>query len=117
SSIGFVQSGKLRALGVTSADRSEVAPQLPTLDESGLKGFAVTTWYGIWAPAQTPADVVTKLNKELNKVLADPAIKRQLLQAGAEPLGGSQEDFAAFCQSESKRYGAIVKAAHIEPQA
>lgn len=117
SSIGFVQSGKLRALGVTSAARSEVAPELPTLDESGLKGFAVTTWYGIWAPAKTPSDVVQKLNQELNKVLADPGVKAKLLQAGAEPLGGSQEDFAAFCKSESERYGAIVKAAHIEPQA
>lgn len=117
SSIGFVQSGKLKALGVTSGDRSEVAPELPTLDESGLKGFAVTTWYGIWAPANTPPEIVNTLNKELNKVLSDPGIKERLLQAGAEPLGGTQEDFAAFCKSESERYGAIVKAANIKPQA
>lgn len=117
SSITFVRSGKLRALGVTSTDRSAVAPELPTLNESGLKGFAITTWYGVWAPKGTPADIVAQLNLALNKVLADPAVREKLLQAGADPLGGSQEGFAAFCQSESERYGAIVKAAHIQPQA
>ena len=117
SSIGFVRAGKLKALGVTSAHRSEVAPELPTMDESGLKGFAVTTWYGVWAPAHTPADVVAKLNDALNKVLSDPGVREKLLQAGADPLGGSQEKFAAFCQSEFERYGVIVKAANIKPQA
>src|SRR5690606_34092916 len=71
SSITFVRSGKLRALGVTSTDRSAVAPELPTLNESGLKGFAITTWYGVWAPKGTPADIVAQLNQALNKVLAD----------------------------------------------
>lgn len=117
SSIGFVRAGKLKALGVTSAHRSEVAPELPTMDESGLKGFAVTTWYGVWAPAHTPADVVAKLNDALNKVLSDPGVRKKLLQAGADPLGGSQKKFAAFCQSEFERYGVIVKAANIKPQA
>lgn len=117
SSIGFVRAGKLKALGVTSAHRSEVAPELPTMDESGLKGFAVTTWYGVWAPAHTPADVVAKLNDALNKVLSDPGVRKKLLQAGADPLGGSQEKFAEFCQSEFERYGVIVKAANIKPQA
>ncbi|MCD0501602.1 Bug family tripartite tricarboxylate transporter substrate binding protein [Bordetella petrii] len=117
SSINFVRSGKLRALGVTSTARSAVAPELPTLDESGLKGFAITTWYGVWAPAGTPAAIVSRLNQALNQVLADPGVKDKLLQAGADPLGGTQESFAAFCQSESERYGAIVKAAHIQPQA
>ncbi|MBV7483312.1 tripartite tricarboxylate transporter substrate binding protein [Bordetella sp. BOR01] len=117
SSINFVRTGKLRALGVTSTVRSAVAPELPTLNESGLKGFAITTWYGVWAPAGTPAAIVAQLNEALNKVLADPAVKEKLLQAGADPLGGSQQSFAAFCQSESERYGVIVKAAHIQPQA
>lgn len=116
SSIGFVRSGKLKALGVTSSSRSDVAPELPTLDESGMKGFAVTTWYGVWAPANTPADVVSRLNTLFNKVLGDPDVREKLLQAGADPLGGSQEDFTAFCNSESERYGAIVKAAGIQPQ-
>ncbi|MBB5215380.1 Bug family tripartite tricarboxylate transporter substrate binding protein [Parapusillimonas granuli] len=116
SSISFVRSGKLKALGVTSEKRTEVAPELPTLDESGLKGFAVTTWYGVWAPAKTPVDIVEKLNGAINKALADPDVRAKLLQAGADPLGGSRQDFAEFCRSESKRYGAIVKAANIQPQ-
>lgn len=90
--------------------------RLPTLDESGLKGFAVTTWYGVWAPAKTPVDIVEKLNGAINKALADSDVRAKLLQAGADPLGGSRQDFAEFCRSESKRYGAIVKAANIQPQ-
>lgn len=116
SSIVFVRSGKLKALGVTSEKRTEVAPELPTMDESGLKGFSVTTWYGVWAPAKTPPDIIEKLNAALNKALADADVRAKLLQAGADPLGGSQQDFAAFCRSESERYGAIVKAANIQPQ-
>ena len=116
SSINFVRSGKLKALGVTSGTRSEVAPELPTLDESSLKGFAITTWYGVWAPANTPANVVAKLNGALNKVLADADVRKKLLQSGADPLGGTAAEFAAFCQSESKRYGDLVKLAAITRQ-
>jgi tripartite-type tricarboxylate transporter receptor subunit TctC len=116
SSINFVRAGKLKALGVTSGTRSEVAPELPTLDESSLKGFAITTWYGVWAPANTPASVVAKLNGALNKVLADADVRKKLLQSGADPLGGTAAEFAAFCQSESKRYGDLVKLAAITRQ-
>ncbi len=116
SSINFVRSGRLKALGVTSGKRSEVAPELPTMQESGLANFDVTTWYGVWAPAKTPADIVAKLNKTLNQALADPDVRSQLLKAGADPLGGTAEEFARFCSSESERYGAIVKAANIQPQ-
>lgn len=116
SSINFVRSHKLKALGVTSKRRSEVTPDLPTMEESGLKGFDITTWYGVWAPANTPSDIVAQINQAINKTLADPDVRSKLLQAGADPMGGSQQAFAAFCKTESDRYGAIVKAARISPQ-
>lgn len=116
SSIPFVRSGRLKALGVTSDSRTNVAPELRTLAEAGLEGFAVTTWYGVWAPANTPSEIVNKVNVAINKALSDPEVRSKLLQAGADPLGGSPKDFAEFCVSESKRYGAIVKAANIKPQ-
>ncbi len=116
SSINFVRSHKLKALGVTSKRRSEVTPDLPTMEESGLKGFDITTWYGVWVPANTPPDIVAQINQAINKTLADPDVRSKLLQAGADPMGGSQQAFAAFCKTESDRYGAIVKAAGISPQ-
>lgn len=116
SSINFVRSHKLKALGVTSKHRSEVTPELPTMEESGLKGFDITTWYGVWAPANTPTDIVAQINQAINNALADPDVRAKLLQAGADPMGGTQQAFAAFCKTESDRYGAIVKAAQISPQ-
>lgn len=116
SSLNFVRSHKLKALGVTSSHRSEVTPDLPTMQESGLKGFDITTWYGVWAPANTPAAIVAKINQAINKALADPDVRSRLLQAGADPMQGTQQSFAAFCKTEFDRYGAIVKAAHITPQ-
>ncbi len=116
SSINFVRSHKLKALGVTSRHRSDVTPELPTLEEAGLKGFDITTWYGVWAPANTPVAIVARINQAVNKALEDPDVRSKLLQAGAEPMVLSQQAFAAFCQSEFDRYGAIVKAAHITPQ-
>ena len=116
SSINFVRSHKLKALGVTSKRRSEVTPELPTMEESGLKGFNITTWYGVWAPVNTPPDIVAQINQAINNTLADPDVRVKLLQAGAHPMGGSQQAFAAFCKTESDRYGAIVKAARISPQ-
>lgn len=116
SSINFVRSHKLKALGVTSKRRSEVTPELPTMEESGLKGFDISTWYGVWAPAKTPMAIVTKINQAVNQALDDPDVRSKLLQAGADPMGGTQQAFAAFCKTEFDRYGAIVKAAHIQPQ-
>ena len=86
------------------------------MEESGLKGFDITTWYGVWAPANTPQDIVAHINQAINKTLADPDVRAKLLQAGADSMGGSQQAFATFCQTESDRYGAIVKAARISPQ-
>lgn len=116
SSINFVRSHKLKALGVTSMRRSEVTPELPTMQESGLKGFDISTWYGVWAPAKTPMAIVTKINQAVNQALDDPDVRSKLLQAGADPMAGTQQVFAAFCKTEFDRYGAIVKAAHIQPQ-
>lgn len=116
SSINFVRSRKLKALGVTSMRRSEVTPELPTMEESGLKGFDISTWYGVWAPANTPMAIVGKINQAVNRALDDPDVRSKLLQAGADPMAGTQQAFAAFCKTEFDRYGTIVKAAHIQPQ-
>jgi tripartite-type tricarboxylate transporter receptor subunit TctC len=103
------RSGKLRGLAVTSARRSAMAPEVPTLDESGLTGFEVLTWFGILAPAATPRDVVNRLNSEILQVVAQPAAKEQLLKMGFEIVPNTPEQYAAFLKEEHGRWGKIVR--------
>jgi tripartite-type tricarboxylate transporter receptor subunit TctC len=114
--ISFIKSGKLRALGVTGAQRWPVFPQLPTLEEAGIKGFEFETWYGIFAPRGTPAAVATKLNATVNKVLAMPDVKEQLQKGGFEIAGGTQESFAAYFQSEIEKLGKVIRTTGAKPE-
>ena len=104
-----VRSGKMRGLSVTSLKRSAMAPEFPTLDESGLKGFEVLTWFGILAPANTPQAIVDRLNKEILQVVAQPAQRDQLLKMGFEIVPNTPQEYAGFLKSEHARWGKIIR--------
>ena len=110
SAIGQIKAGKMRAIAVTSAARSTSLPETPTLAESGLKGFNVSTWYGIFMPRNTPTPIVNKVNAEVNKLLAMPEVKEAILTQGAEPKSMSVQAFEQFFQSDFKANKAIVEA-------
>ena len=109
SAIPHVKGDKLRALAVTTAKRSPALPNVPTIAESGVPGYEATSWFGLLAPAKTPADVVNKLNGAIMKALADPEVKTKLAEQGAEPYAEKPEQFAAFIQSETAKWGKVVK--------
>ena len=104
------KSGKLRILGVASAQRLRQLPDIPTIAESGVPGFEATQWYGILAPAATPKDVVAKLNREIAKALGDPAVAARLADEGADPAPGTPEQFATFIASEIELWGKVIRA-------
>lgn len=108
-----VKAGKLRLLAVGSAKRSPQFPDVPTLDEVGLKGFDADTLFGFYAPAGTPAEVVTKLNREINKILATPAVQERIAALGGEPAPMAPKAFHDRAMSDSKRFGALIKARNI----
>ena len=110
SAIGQIKAGKMRAIAVTSAARSTSLPETPTLAESGLKGFNVSTWYGIFMPRNTPTPIVNKGNAEVNKLLAMPEVKEAILTQGAEPKAMSVQAFEQFFQTDFKANKAIVEA-------
>lgn len=108
--IGHIKSGKMRALAVTSLKRSDDLPQVPTVSESGFKGFESVTWFGLLAPAKTPASVVNLLNLEINKALSAPDLKKKLEDQGLELTPKTPEQFAQIIKDDIAKWGAIVKA-------
>ena len=108
-----IRAGKMRALAVTSTARSSVAPELPTLDESGLKGYEVTAWFGLAAPAATPRDVVNRVNQALNRTTADAQVRGELVGRGATVMQGTPEQFTAFVRAEIEKWGPVVKRAGV----
>lgn len=109
-----VKAGRVRALAITSAKRSAVAPELPTVAESGYPGFEVIGWFGWLAPAGTPQPVVSRLNRELVKALAVPEVNERLLSLATVPVGDKPEEFGRFIRSEHGKWGQVIKAAKIE---
>ena len=107
--IGFVNNGKMRFLAVTSAKRTADLPAVPTVAESGFKGFEAVTWFGIAGPAGLPKDVVAKLNSAFNKALQDPEVRKKLASQGTDALGGTPEQFAKLIHDDIGRWGPIVK--------
>jgi tripartite-type tricarboxylate transporter receptor subunit TctC len=105
----FVQAGKLRILGVASNVRNSALPDVPTLDEQGIKGVYTSTFYGIMGPAGMPKDIVDRLNKEINAILQTDDMKSRLAKLAADPGKGTPEEYKAYVMSEMKRYGEIVK--------
>jgi tripartite-type tricarboxylate transporter receptor subunit TctC len=107
--LGQIKNGKLRPLAVTSAKRVDDLPNVPTINESGFKGFDAVTWFGLLAPAGTPKDVIAKLNAEFNKALANPELRKKLGDEGADAASGTPEQFAALIKDEIPRWGKVVK--------
>ena len=110
-----IQSGRLRAVAIGSMKRFSAIPNVPTFDESGLKGYEATTWFGLMAPIKTPRDIVARLNAEVGKILASADLQSRFVNEGLEPIGGSQEDFARFIRDETTKYAKVIKAAGIKP--
>lgn len=111
-----LESGRLRALAIGSLRRFVALPLVPTFDEAGVKGYEATTWYGIFAAAGTPRDVVTRLNVEIDKIIKGADLGERLLNEGLEPIGGPPESFASFVRVEIDKYARVIKAAGIAKQ-
>ncbi len=114
--LGAIQSGKARALAITSKSRSPVLPEVPTMEEAGLPGFEVSAWGGFLAPVGAPRSVVDRLNRELNEFASLPATQKEFAQFSASLIGGTPEAFQRLISDESKRWGAIIRANGIKPE-
>jgi tripartite-type tricarboxylate transporter receptor subunit TctC len=110
SVVPHIQDGKVRPLAVATLKRTAVLPDIPTIDELGIKNFDATTWHGLVAPARTPKEIVATLNRALVAALDDPEVKKSLADLGVDVIGGTPEDFAAYIKSEIPKWTAIIKA-------
>jgi tripartite-type tricarboxylate transporter receptor subunit TctC len=108
-----IKAGKLRALAVTTAKRSSALPDVPTLEEAGLKGFNIGTWFGVLAPAATPKDIVARLNTEMVKIIQSPEFRKRMGEIGAEPIGDSTDQMAAQIKNETEKFAKLVKDAKV----
>jgi tripartite-type tricarboxylate transporter receptor subunit TctC len=115
ASIEYIRAGRLRALGVTAATRSDAFPDVPTVGEF-VPGYEASTWFGVCAPNATPAEIVEKLNKEVNAGLAEPMIKMRLADLGGDVLALSPADFGQLIADETEKWGNVIRAANIKPE-
>jgi tripartite-type tricarboxylate transporter receptor subunit TctC len=116
SSLPLAQSGRIKALAVTSLKRQATAPEIPTVAESGFPGFEFVSWYGLWGPKDLPAEITAKLQTSIANVLAQPDVKQRLSQLGFEPIGSTSDYFAKFIDSEMQKYGKIIHDANIKAE-
>jgi tripartite-type tricarboxylate transporter receptor subunit TctC len=116
SGLPFTKSGRLRALAVTGAKRAQAAPEIPTVAESGLPRFEVSNWYGVLAPARTSPEIVAKLNQSINKVLEAADAREKLAALGADPGGGSPEQFGAHIKAELAKWGKVIRQSDIRAE-
>ncbi|MDR2298693.1 MAG: tripartite tricarboxylate transporter substrate binding protein [Comamonas sp.] len=114
ASLPHIQAGKLKALAVAGSERSPSLPNVPTIAESGLKGYAVDPWFGVYGPAKLDPAITAKLNTAINEALNDPSVKDKLVQAGFTPKGSRAQDFEALTQSEYKRLGDAARKAQMQ---
>jgi tripartite-type tricarboxylate transporter receptor subunit TctC len=114
ASIEYIRAGRLRALAVTTATRSDALPDIPTVGEF-LPGYEASAWYGVGAPRNTPAEIIEKLNREINSALADPRMKVRLAELGGTILAGSSDDFGKIIADETEKWGKVIRAANIKP--
>jgi tripartite-type tricarboxylate transporter receptor subunit TctC len=116
AAMSLIKGGKLRPLAVSTPRRNGQLPDVPTTGEAGVKGADAPLWFGIWAPAGTPRNIVAKINADTRKALADPGVRDKLANLGNDPMDMSPEEFAKFVRSEMDDYGRVIKAAGIPPQ-
>ncbi len=108
-----IKAGKLRPLAVTTATRSPALPDVPTLDEAGLKGFNIGTWFGVLAPVATPKDIQARLSSEMVKIIKSPEFRQRMADIGADPIGDSPEQMAQTIKAETEKFGKLVKDANV----
>jgi tripartite-type tricarboxylate transporter receptor subunit TctC len=116
SALPHVQSGTLRGLGVTSAERSPFAPEIPTIAEAGVPGYEMSSWYALFAPAKTPADIVRKIREDAHAALADPPMKQRFADIGATVATSTSAEVTTLIKSEMAKWGPIIKAASIKAE-
>jgi tripartite-type tricarboxylate transporter receptor subunit TctC len=114
--IGQVRAGKIRPLAVTTAQRSALLPDLPSMAEAGLPGFDITSWNGVFAPAQTPPEIVKRLNAELVRIVATPEAQEQFAKIGFDAFTSTPQELAAFVEAELVNWAKLIKDAGIEPE-
>ena len=115
ASIEYVRAGRLRALAVTSTTRIDALPDLPPVADF-VPGYEASSWYGIGAPRNTPAEIIDRLNKEINAGLAEPKIKARFADIGGTALPGSPADFAKVIAEDTEKWGKVIRTAHIKPE-
>jgi len=111
-----VKAGKIRALAVTPGRRSPAIPDLPTMAEAGVKGYEASTWFALFAPADTPQEIVDKLSEETRRILALPDVREKLLSLGAQPSGSTPQELARFVESEIAKWGRVIRSANVTLQ-
>ncbi|HUP95884.1 MAG TPA: tripartite tricarboxylate transporter substrate binding protein [Burkholderiales bacterium] len=116
SLLPHVQSGRLRAIAISTLKRASALPAVPTFDESGLKGYEATNWFGLFAPAKTPRDIVARLNGDIDKVIRSLELADRFAAESLDVVGGSPESFASFVRAEIDKYAKVIKAAGIPKQ-
>ncbi len=116
SALPLIKAGKLRALAVTSMQRSSALPDVPTVDETGLKGFEAVAWNGLGAPAKTPREIIAKINADAVKIVNSPELKERLKTEGSDPVGNTPEQYAAFLRDEVAKWARVIKFAGVKPE-
>ena len=114
--IGFVKAGKLRGLGVTSRKRSDTIPDVPTIEEAGVPGYELSSWYGILAAAGTPRPIVDQLNAAIVRIVAMPDVQKVMIDGGSEPQSSTPDEFTARIRSDVAKFAAVVKNAGIKAE-
>lgn len=107
--IAHIRAGRMKVLGVASSKRSSQLPEVPTISEAGVPGFEAENWFGLFVPAQTPKKIIARLNEAIVKVMRSPEIQKQFIALGAEPVGNSPEEFAAFVRRDMEKYARVVR--------
>jgi tripartite-type tricarboxylate transporter receptor subunit TctC len=116
SSLPLAKAGNIKALAITSLKRIAIAPEIPTVAESGMKDLDFASWYGMWAPKGLPAELVTKIQTEVARIVERPDIKEQFASLGFEPIGSTSDHFAKYIQEEMVKYKQIIKDANIQAE-
>jgi tripartite-type tricarboxylate transporter receptor subunit TctC len=114
--INYLRAGRLRALGVTTAKRTEALPEVPTISEAGLSGYESTQWFGILAPAGTPRPIIDRLNQEIVRIMQSPAVKQRIANDGMEVIAGTPEAFGAHIKAETEKWSKVVRGMGIKPE-